>query len=92
MADTVARAEKVDGKGRFVTKKGAPIRVGEGGVQVGDLLLFPRHVGALSEDRDPVGVLDNGDVMIHTFWAPPTEEPIKDTNYAESPVRVLRWK
>jgi hypothetical protein len=92
MADTVARAEKVDDRGRFLQKNGKPIPVGEDGVHIGDLLLFPRHVGALAQDRDPVGVLDTNDILLHTFWAPPTEEPIKDTAYADSPVRVLRWK
>ena len=91
-ANTLYTAEKTDSQGRFLQKNGKPIPVGKGGVHPGDLLLFPGHVGALSEDRRPEGVLDINDVMIHTFWAPPTEEPIKQTAYANSAVRVLRWK
>lgn len=92
VADTVARGEKIDSKGRYLTKEGKPIIVGKDEVHIGDLLLFSGHVGALIEDREPAGVLDTNDVMIHTFWAPPTEEPISKTAYAQAAVRVLRWK
>lgn len=92
VADTVARAEKVDEQGRFLRADGSTVAVGDGGVRVGDLLLFPRHVGALAQDRPPLGVLDTNDVMIHTYWAPPTEQPISRTAYADAPVQVLRWK
>jgi hypothetical protein len=92
VANTVARAEQVDSQGRFLQKGGKPVAIGEDGVHIGDLLLFFGHVGALLEDRKPVGILDTNDIMIHTFWAPPTEEPISKTAYAEAAVRVLRWK
>jgi hypothetical protein len=91
-ADTLYRAEKTDKNGRYLQKNGKPIPIGDDGVHLGDLLLFPGHVGALMEDRKPEGVLDINDVMIHTFWAPPAEEPISKTAYADSAVRVLRWK
>lgn len=91
-ADTLYTAEKTDSRGRYLQKNGNTIPVGKDGARPGDLLLFPGHVGALSEDRKPEGVLDINDVMIHTFWAPPTEEPISKTAYADSAVRVLRWK
>jgi hypothetical protein len=91
-ADTLFRSEKIDPQGRYLQKNGKTVPIGKDGVHLGDLLLFPGHVGALVEDRKPEGVLDINDVMIHTFWAPPTEEPISRTAYAQSAVRVLRWK
>jgi cell wall-associated NlpC family hydrolase len=72
-----------------------PIRVGEGPGQVrpGDLLLFPgaRHVAVLWSDEEPKGVLDPGDLMLHTCWAPPTIEPVGRSGCAHGPVRVLRF-
>ncbi len=58
----------------------------------GDLVLFPRHVGALVEDRGTRGVLDTADVMIHTLFDSPKQQPIADSGYADNPVKVLRWK
>jgi cell wall-associated NlpC family hydrolase len=58
----------------------------------GDLVLFPRHVGALVEDRGTRGVLDTADVMMHTLFDSPKEQPIAESGYADNPVKVLRWK
>lgn len=58
----------------------------------GDLVLFPRHVGALVEDRGTPGVLDTADVIVHTLFDSPKEQPIADSGYADNPVKVLRWK
>lgn len=60
----------------------------------GDVLHFPnsRHVGVLYEDRPPLGVLDDGDLMFHTCWAPPKIEPIRSAaTCASLPWRVLRF-
>lgn len=89
---TIARSEKVDEKGRYVDEAGKPLRIDDEAIQIGDLLLFKGHVGALAEDRKPLGVLDGNDVMLHTYWAPPDEQPLKETAYAKAKVRVLRWK
>lgn len=79
-------------------------RVGEDGVYVddrgrpvpfprpGDLLLFPRHVGALVADRGQVGVLDREDVMVHTYFASPREQPVGETDYRDAPIEVRRWR
>jgi hypothetical protein len=91
-AVAIAKADRIDSNGRYIQKNGKPVVIGKDAVHLGDLLLFPGHVGALVADRQPEGVLDIKDVMIHTFWAPPTEEPIEKTAYADSAVRVLRWK
>jgi hypothetical protein len=59
---------------------------------VGDLILFPRHVGALAEDRGTIGVLDDQDLMLHTLFDSPKEQPIADSGYADTPVELRRWK
>lgn len=63
------------------------------GARVGDVLHFPntRHVGVLYEDRPPVGVLDAGDLLLHTCWAPATIEPLSETSCASWPINVLRF-
>ena len=72
---------------------GATIPIGgPKGVRPGDLLLFPRHVGVLVRDEPPLGVLSNTDVMIHTCWAEPAEQALKDTDYGAVEVKVYRWK
>jgi len=92
VAKVIYEAEKIDAKGRYLTKAKKTIPISDSGVQIGDLLLFHGHVGALAEDRKPVGILDINDIMIHTYWAPPDEQPISETAYAEAKVRILRWK
>jgi cell wall-associated NlpC family hydrolase len=57
----------------------------------GDLVLFPRHVGALSQDRGVPGVLDSADLMMHALFASPREEPIAESGYADTPVEIRRW-
>jgi hypothetical protein len=94
-APKVAVAETRGAQGALLDARGQPITVGPGGaVKEGDLLLFPdsRHVAVLWEDLPPEGVLDEGDLMIHTCWAPPTVEPIAQSGCASLPVRVLRFR
>jgi cell wall-associated NlpC family hydrolase len=58
----------------------------------GDLVLFPRHVGALAVDRGVEGVLDDQDLMIHTLFDSPREQAIGETSYADKPVELRRFK
>jgi len=58
--------------------------------KVGDLVLFPRHVGVLSVDRGQRGVLDDQDLMMHTLFDTPKEQPIADSGYADKPVELRR--
>lgn len=62
------------------------------GVKPGDILHFPRtrHVAVLYEDRAPKGTLDDGDLIIHTCWAPATIEPMRSTSCASWPINVHR--
>jgi hypothetical protein len=58
----------------------------------GDLVLFPRHVGALAVDRGELGVLDDQDLMMHTLFDSPKEQAIADSGYADKPVELRRFK
>jgi cell wall-associated NlpC family hydrolase len=73
--------------GVYVDARGVPVPFS----RPGDLLLFPRHVGALTEDRGVPGVLDADDLMMHALFASPREERIADSGYADKPVEILRW-
>ncbi|HEU0031573.1 MAG TPA: hypothetical protein VFQ53_13130 [Kofleriaceae bacterium] len=60
--------------------------------QPGDIILFPRHVGALAEDRGVKGVLDDQDLMMHTLFDSPKEQAIADSTYADEPLELRRFK
>jgi hypothetical protein len=60
--------------------------------QPGDLVLFPRHVGALAVDSGTKGVLDDQDLMLHTLFDAPKEQPIKDSGYAQYRVEIRRFR
>ena len=60
--------------------------------RVGDLILFPRHVGVLAKDRGTIGVLDDQDLMMHTLFDSPKEQPIADSGYADKPVELRRFR
>lgn len=73
--------------GVFRDAKGNPVPF----TRVGDLVLFPRHVGVLAEDRGTKGVLDDQDLMMHTLFDSPKTQPIADSGYADRPVEVRRF-
>ena len=79
--------------GKILDAAGKSIVFGEKGVRAGDVLHFPgsRHVAVLYEDRPPLGVLDSGDLMLHTCWAPPKIEAIGSSSCASFPWRLLRF-
>lgn len=60
--------------------------------KVGDLILFPRHVGVLVEDRGTIGVLDHADVIAHSLFDSPKQVAIADSGYADRTVELRRWK
>ena len=59
--------------------------------RIGDLVLFPRHVGVLAEDRGTKGVLDDQDLMMHTLFDSPKAQPIADSGYADKPLELRRF-
>ncbi|MFT3699165.1 MAG: hypothetical protein QM831_38820 [Kofleriaceae bacterium] len=74
--------------GIYRDAKGKPIPF----TGVGDVILFPRHVGALVEDRGTIGVLDDQDIMMHTLFDSPKEQPIADSGYADKLVELRRFR
>ncbi len=62
-------------------------------VREGDVVHFPssRHVGILFRDNEPKGVLDAGDLLFHTCWAPPKVQPMSEAGCSSEPWRVLRF-
>jgi hypothetical protein len=60
--------------------------------KIGDLMLFPRHVGALAADRGTPGILDEQDLMMHTLFDSPKEQAIGESGYADRPVEVRRFR
>ena len=61
--------------------------------RAGDLVHFPgsRHVAILFEDREPLGEVDENDLILHTCWAPPTVQRMGDTDCVSRPYLVLRF-
>lgn len=86
-ARTLAKGTLAD-DGVYRDARGEPLPF----TRTGDLILFPRHVGVLAEDRGTAGVLDLDDLMMHTLFDSPKEQRIADSGYAETPVQLLRWK
>lgn len=74
--------------GVYRDKDGQPLPF----TQAGDLVLFPRHVGALAVDRGELGVLDDQDLMMHTLFDSPKEQAIAESGYADKPVELRRFK
>jgi hypothetical protein len=85
-AKTLAKGEP-DGDGVYRDAHGDAIAF----TRVGDLILFPRHVGVLVEDRGTRGVLDDQDIIMHALFDTPKEVAIKDSGYDNLPISVLRW-
>ncbi len=77
-----------DNDGIYRDGKGTPLPF----TKVGDLVLFPRHVGALAVDRGELGVLDDQDLMMHTLFDSPKEQAIADSGYADKPVEIRRFR
>jgi cell wall-associated NlpC family hydrolase len=74
--------------GIYRDKRGKPLPY----PQEGDLILFPRHVGALTQDKGTKGVLDDQDIMLHTLFDSPKEQPIADSGYADTAVEIRRFR
>jgi cell wall-associated NlpC family hydrolase len=75
-----------------IDQQAKPLKPGAA-VREGDVIHFPgtRHVALLYEDKEPTGVLNAEDLIFHTCWAPPTVQPLGETNCASEPMRVLRF-
>lgn len=97
-ADLIVYARRRSGKAASYTSsydldKQAPELKAGLKARAGDLVHFPsmRHVAILFEDREPLGVVTEDDLILHTCWAPPTVQRIGDTDCVAPPYRVLRF-
>ena len=63
--------------------------IGPGNVKVGDIVLYNRHVGILSKDLPPKGILSENDLIIHTLFKEPIEEPISQAY--SPPFSIVRF-
>jgi hypothetical protein len=77
-----------DADGIYRDRRGQPLPF----TRAGDLVLFPRHVGVLVEDRGTIGVLDDADVIVHALFDTPKQVPIADSGYADKPVELRRFR
>lgn len=77
-----------DEHGVYRDAHGAPVPF----TKPGDVILFPRHVGVLVEDRGTIGVLDDRDVMMHALLDSPKEQAIADSGYADTAIELRRFR
>ena len=84
----LARRATANKAGVYTDDRGEPVKF----PKVGDIVLFPRHVGVLTEDRGTIGVLDHADVMMHSYFASPREQSLGDSDYASRWIEVRRWR
>jgi cell wall-associated NlpC family hydrolase len=97
-ADLIIYARRRSGKKAVYTSsyeidRQAPLLKTGAVPKPGDLVHFPasRHVAILFEDREPVGQVDENDLILHTCWAPPTVQRMGDIDCVSRPYRVLRF-
>jgi len=57
-------------------ENGKKVEIDEDNVRIGDVVLYNRHVGILTQDLPPIGFLSSNDMIIHTLFKEPMEEPI----------------
>jgi hypothetical protein len=61
------------------------------GVREGDVLHFGFQTAVLSRDLPPVGQLDRGDLVLHSYHRLAEEVPLGSLPYAGHAVEILRW-
>ncbi|HMF41055.1 MAG TPA: hypothetical protein VKQ32_10180 [Polyangia bacterium] len=61
-------------------------------VRVGDIVHFGFQTAVVVEDRPPLGVLTEHDVIIHSFHGVAEQVPLGEVPYAHFPFEVRRWK
>ena len=60
-------------------------------VRVGDVLHFGFQTALLSKDTDPLGVLNESDIILHSYHELVEEIPFKQALYSGQPYKVYRW-
>jgi cell wall-associated NlpC family hydrolase len=72
------------------TRTRNPVTWGPEAVRPGDIVLYKGHVGVLTRDQPPLGLLDPEDMVIHHLYQPPRETPLAEV--WSGPLAVIRWK
>ena len=75
---------------KFFNQKGELVKIGTGGVNVGDIVLYNRHVGFLFKDTTPIDILDETDLIVHTLFREPRIEPLSDVH--QGSLSIVRLK
>lgn len=60
-------------------------------VQVGDVLHFGFQTALLSQDTEPIGVLNDSDIILHSYHQLVEEVPLEQALYSGQPFKVYRW-
>ncbi len=76
---------------RFMTVVDNAADTGGRRVRVGDVLNFGFQTAVVAEDREPVGVLSDNDLIIHTYHGAAEEIPFSRLPYRNHPFEILRW-
>jgi hypothetical protein len=60
-------------------------------IQVGDVLHFGFQTALLSQDTEPIGTLNDSDMIIHSYHHLVEEIPFNQATYAPQSFKVYRW-
>ena len=60
-------------------------------VRVGDVLHFGFQTALLSQDTEPIGVLNGSDMILHSYHQLVEEVPFEQALYSGQPFKVYRW-
>ena len=76
---------------RFMTVISDADGTGARRIRVGDVLNFGFQTAVVAEDREPLGVLSDNDLIIHTYHGVAEEIPFSKLPYRNHPFEILRW-
>ncbi len=68
--DRIAKTTKIRNR-IYCDKNTNTIPIGTEGVLLGDFIIWDGHIGLLYQDNEPIGLLDESDLVFHTLFAEP---------------------
>ena len=74
---TIAEPVSINREGVYFNENGEQIEINKNGIRIGDFIYWTGHIGILSKDNPPFGILNKDDEVLHTFGKAPEEEKIK---------------
>tara|TARA_Y100000294_G_scaffold76363_1_gene71985 strand:- start:214 stop:816 length:603 start_codon:yes stop_codon:yes gene_type:complete len=84
----ISREPELSSEGIY-QKNGKEVVIDKDNVRIGDVVLYNRHVGILTKDLPPIGILSSNDLIIHTLFKEPMEEPISQAY--SGPFSIVRF-